>query len=243
MYLKWLALTLGLAIALTAASVRADLVSVASVGTLNMNANTQSGFVDVNIFDANPTGVELYGWSVGLRVAGGTSGTVTIDSASITYAPNPILNDPSPSSLPNLSLPTDPNFNTPAPGDVTVFASDADFLNFVTIPGTERGMVRIKFNASADASGTFALQLVDAGSLANTYWTDALGFNHPFNFAGSPIVGLGGAQIGTINVAGAPAVPEPSSLLLMGGAATFAGWKARRRKKQSTVAAAAPEPA
>lgn len=204
---------------------QADMVTVASVGTVNMNANTQSGYVNINVFDANPgTAVNLYGWSLGLRVVplSGATGTVTIDGASMVYAPNPLLTNPNPTPNPA------PTVDQPAVGDYTVFASDNAF-NSVTVPGTQRGLVSVKFNASLDASGNFGLQLVDSGGLAQTYWTnfDTFG-NEPLYFGASPIIGTGGAQIGILNVQGA-AVPEPSSLLLAAGIAGCAVWRKRRK--------------
>ncbi len=147
----------------------------------------------------------------------------------MVYGPNPILTNPFPTSAPI------PTVDQPQPGDVTVFASDNSF-NSVLVPGTERGMVSVKFNASMDASGNFGLQLVDTGTLVNTYWTDYDTFlNAPLYFEGSPIIGTGGAQIGILNVAAA-AVPEPSSLLLAGGIAGFTVW--RKRRKPATAATA-----
>jgi hypothetical protein len=209
-----------------AAHTHADVVSVASIGTTILEQGYQSGYLHVNIFDANPgVPAEAFGWSLGLRVVplGGATGTVTIDQASIVYAPDPLFTDPF-TALPGVTP------NQPAAGDVTVFGSNDDF-DGVLVPGTPKGMVSIKFNASANARGNFGLQLVDSGGLANTYWTNFnSAFDEPLHFNGTPITGLGGAQIGMIT-----AIPEPSSLLLAGGVVGLAGWKARRRKRWAGV--------
>jgi hypothetical protein len=212
-------------------AVRANLVNVGALSTtVNMNAGTQSAFVTIPIYDSAPlTSTSLVAWSLGLRVTpvGGATGSVTIDPT-FAYPSGNILTSPNPSGAPQ-STP-----NSPTTGDITVGAANTGFTPVVVTAGGQN-LVQLKFNASAGASGQFALQLVDDGTPAYTYWTDSSFNDNPFLVNNVPVVLS--TQIGTIQVTPA-AVPEPSSMLLTAGLLGAAGWRARRKRKAAAAATA-----
>lgn len=206
-------------------SAQADLVTVGSIGTVNMAPNSQSSAIAIPIFDANTgTPVNLFAWSLGLRVVplSGATGTVTIDQASLAYAANNILTDPFPSAGPQLTP------NAPTTGDITIGSSSNAFNAYAVLnQAANQTLAGIKFNSSSDASGNFALQLVDSGALQSTYWTDDSFTDRGFQVNGAAFVS--GAELGQIEVFAA--VPEPGSLLLTGGLVACAAWRARRKRK------------
>lgn len=226
---RWVIL---LVVGLSASTLRADLVNIGSIGTITMTANTQSPSITIPIYDANTAvASNLVAWSLGLRVVplSGATGTVTIDSTFSYPLSGNILSSPNPSGAPQ-STPNSPNS-----GDYTVGAASTGFVP-VTVSGSGQNLMTLKVNASAGASGNFALQLVDDGTPSYSYWTDS-GFNdNPFLFNNTAITSA--SQIGTIHVNSTAAVPEPSSMLLTAGLLGFAGWRTRR-KKQSLVASSA----
>lgn len=217
-----------------------DLVNIGTVGTTVMSPGTQSGTITIPIFDTNSgTPVTMLDWSLGLRIVplGGATGTVTIDQSSIAYpgSGGNVFPNPFPGSGPTVGD------NNPAAGDFTISSSDALGVG-VTVPNQAagKGLVSFKVNASAGASGTFALRLVDsggAGARQNTYWDDENVVTHDFLINGSAFTS--GVEIGQFNVAAA--VPEPGSLLLTGSVALVAGWRVRRKRRAAGQAATTDE--
>jgi hypothetical protein len=207
----------------------ADLVNVSSIGTVNLSPNSQSSAVTISIYDANTASpTSLVAWSLGLQIVplGITTGTVTIDS-SVTYPiSGNIFSSPNPAGAPQ-TTPDSPNT-----GDLTVGAASNGFVP-VTVAGGGQNLVTLKFNASAGATGDFALRLVDDGTPAYTYWTDGSFNDNPFLFNNTAISSA--AQIGSIHINSTAAVPEPSSMALTASLLAFAGWRARRKKRNATA--------
>lgn len=203
----------------------ADIITIANLDPINLTAGTQSNYVTFSVYDASGPSVSMFGWSLGVSVVplGGATGTVTIDVSSAAYPLNHIFSNPFQSPGPGVSP------NAPSAGDTTFLSSNGDF-NGVTVnsgPPGNQNLLNLKFNASAGASGNFEIRLVDAGGFQNTYWTDYdSAEDRPFYVNGSPVIGTGGASIGTISVS---AVPEPSSLLLFGSVLGLSAWRVRRR--------------
>jgi len=223
-------------IAAQTSTARADLVSVGTVGTNNLNAGGQSGTITVPIFNDTGTSATILAWTLGLRIVpmGGATGTVTIDEASIAY-PTGGANI-FPTAFP-AAKPTFGNDN-PAFGDYTISASDGT-LTGVAVPNSAAGkaMMTFKVNASANASGSFALQLVDPAGQSNTFWNDNIDFSPPHDFLVNGSSFVSGVEIGQFSVAAA--VPEPGSLLLTGSVALVAGWRLRRKRRSAAEAATA----
>jgi hypothetical protein len=219
----------------------ADLVTVGQLGTINMTAGSQSGYINVPVFDAGGPSVLLAAWQLAIRIVpiAGATGTVTIDQASLAYPSNYIF--PSGDRFPAGAPYTVPN--TPTAGDLAI-GGNANSFNGYTVTGSGQGLLDLKFNASAGATGSFDIRLVEVNQ--NSYWTEhrptavfpAPNYvDQPFRVNGTPLTlqTPGSLSLGTISVA---AVPEPSSLLLSGAVVGFAGWRARRKRRKEAEAAA-----
>jgi hypothetical protein len=218
--------------------VRADMVNIPVLGTINMLPNTTSAYSTIGVNDLNPrTPVGLVAWNLGFRVVplSGAHGTVNVDTTMLYPASNNIFTSPYPAAGPTVTG------DSPAAGDVTVGSTDSTFLG-PTVTGAGANLVQIRFNASPDASGNFALQLVAGGTYQNTFWNDNAPYvdddnpgNYPHNFLVGGASFYSGIQLGQISLLAA--VPEPSGLLLTGGVAGIAAWRVRRRRRAGTATA------
>lgn len=218
-------------------TVRADLINVPTIGTVNMTANTDSAVQTIALNDLNPgVPTNMIGWGLGFHIVplSGATGTVTIIQSSIAYpTTNHIFGapfSPAPSAAPAIGT------DSPGFGDFSASASE-NGANSVLVPGgAGKNMMTLQFHASAGAGGNFALQLVDSGTILNpqnSYWVDDVGpDSHYFSVGGAAF--FSGIQLGTISLPPA-AVPEPGSLVLCSAALGFAGWRARRRAKQAAA--------
>jgi len=230
---KFLVAAAALVVAGSAEQVSANIVTVGQLGTINMNAGAQSGFITIPVFDAGGAAVQMSGWQIAIRIVplGGATGTVTVDVPSRAYQPGHIIADPFPAAAPyNVA-------NTPIAGD-QVFGSNSNSFSAYTVNASGQNLLGLKFNASGLASGDFDVRLVEVNE--NSLWTDGAFSNQPFFVNGTQLTlqSSNSLSLGTISVA---AVPEPSSLLLSGTVVGLAAWRARRKKrKQAETPAATP---
>jgi hypothetical protein len=212
-------------------TLRADLVSVGTVGSVGVSPGGQSGTITVPVFNDTGTAATMLAWTLGLRIVplNGATGTVTLVESSVAYPTSGTNIFPTvfPVAKPTIGD------NNPAAGDYTFSASDGTFTG-VTVPNSATGkaMMTFQVSASANASGTFALQLVDPTGQSNTFWNDQ--DNNAREFLVNNAAFVSGVEIGQFSVAAA--VPEPGSLLLTGSVALIAGWRARRKRRAAAEA-------
>lgn len=174
---------------------------VGSMPPLTINPGTTSGPMTVSIFSGgDPPDLpkdQLTGWQTSLEIVpvGGATGTVTFNSATM------------PTSNYIFTAAANPGINTNNMGNTLLaFSSNGNF-EAVTVPTTPTNLLRLDFNASNDAVGTFHVIALDGPF--QTEWNDNASINAVRMFANLPGTGAGVA-IGEITV-----VPEPSAFLFM----------------------------
>ena len=103
----------------------------------------------------------------------------------------------------------------------------------VPVPGSPgANLLQMDFLASSNASGLFGIYAVEGA--ANTQWTDPTVTTQFFTNVPD---GTGMVLIGEVLVTG-QAVPEPSSLGMLGLAVTtLTGWRCWRKRKQGRASA------
>jgi len=171
-----------------------------------------SDFVAIPILWTGTGNDQITSFNFGFTIEGGDSGTLVIDQPSAEFPTiNPIF-----ASFTTAT----PILTDAAPGVLGVAGENGSFAN-VTVPTTGRNTVAFRFT-SADAVGTFNVFAVEEFS---SYFRVGDGDVTPF--ANSYVDGR--LLLGTVTV-NATAVPEPSSLLLVGAFASAAAVIRRRRK-------------
>jgi PEP-CTERM motif len=208
-------------LAALAGSAQADIVLGTSnpAGTpLDMSAGSTSGLMFVNIVSDNPANDVMSGWNITLAIVAdsGATGTLTFQDPATGTASNP----------PNYIFGTEGLGIGATNGGSTLSANDF-FVGAglgVAVPGGPgANLLQMDFLASSNASGLFGIYAMEGAAL--TEWTDGIGNQQLFT---NVPAGSGMVQIGEVSIAQS-AVPEPSSLLLLGlGGAAVAVWKCRR---------------
>lgn len=199
---------------------RADMLRLGTGLNVSVFPGGSSAFVTVPLFNdtGTPTLNHLAGWQVSLRIVPqlGSTGTVSIDTATIGYPANNVLHDPFPAAAPQLTI---------SGGDVTVTSTNADFTGD-TVPNSGKALFVVRVNASPTALGLFDLVVFNDAAGNRTNWTDSAFTNQAFTNA--PFVSGNVLTLGTIT-----AVPEPGSLLICvaGCLATGAYGRAWRRRR------------
>jgi hypothetical protein len=209
---------------LLAGSARAGVVLSTSnpPGTpLTMSAGTTSGMMLVNVVSDNPPNDVMAAWNLQLEIVpnSGATGTLTFQ---------------------------DPVSGTPANPSNYVFGSnglgiavsnggsilsandffDPTIASGASVPGVPgANLLSLDFLASSNASGLFGIFAVEGAAF--TQWSDA---NLTTQFFTNVPDGAGVVQIGEVLITQAQSVPEPSSLVLIGLAATVLAGGQRWRK-------------
>jgi hypothetical protein len=192
---------------------------------LIMSAGTTSGPMFVNIASDNPPDDVMSGWNITLTIVpdAGTHGTLQFQ-------------DPVPGTASN---PTNYIFGANGIGiSATNGTSTLNANDFFV--GTEPGvavlgapganLLQMDFLASSDASGLFGVYAMEGAALNE--WTDGNGAAQLFTNVPD---GSGAVLIGEVLISPSAAVPEPSSLVLLGSAsAAIAAWRWRRKRKLAT---------
>jgi hypothetical protein len=190
---------------------------------LNMVANTTSGLMDISVFSNNVPNDVMAAWQFRLFIVpdGGATGTLVFKDPVTSLILDPEVQF-APYVFPAGSLTGLDVTNT---GSSISLADDFDKNLGTVVPAGAVNLLRVDFAASANASGLF--HIMAGPGLPITGWTDDGGNQHDFDNvpAAGPEV-----NIGDVFVEGIAAVPEPSTLTLVGlGAATIFGWSKRRR--------------
>lgn len=190
-----------------AAQAEAGMLSVRGGGPIVWDRAASSALSPViRISLTNDTGPEpfLAAWTLGLKieaVTGDSSGAVSIDPATLGYAPaNVIVGNRFPLTA-----------AAPAPGVFSITGADADYFStldpqFLDAAPLEAGLLDLRLQSS-DASGTFRLLAVNDGTGLYTNWTD--GAFDQRAFINVPFADGATEILATIVV-----VPEPNTLLL-----------------------------
>jgi len=201
---------------------KAVTVQQGTSGTFRFSATNDAGDISEN----------FVGWTIGVQVlpSGVTTGTLTIASLA-----QPLVN-PMPTGTVDITQPT---LSTLALSG-TINGSTQYWLTNITATevlgsltgNTSYNLGDLLFSASGNASGVWNVYAVQqGGSFLKTYWNDAsLGDNA---FSNLPIGSQGtngSVLIGTIT-----AVPEPSTIALLGMSVASAGWYAWRSRRKVTI--------
>ncbi len=173
---------------------------------LTMSAGTTSGTMLVNIVSDNPPNDVMAAWNLQLEIVpnSGATGTLAFQDPATGTPPNP----------PNYIFGSNGLGIASTNGGSTLNANDffdPSIGSGVSVPGSPgANLLQMDFLASSTASGTFGIFALEGA--ANTLWNDS-NINPQF-FTNVPD-GTGMVQIGEVVIAQS-AVPEPSSLVLLG---------------------------
>jgi PEP-CTERM motif len=189
---------------------------------LTMSAGTTSGLMFVNVVSDNPPNDIMSAWGFELKIIpdAGATGTLTFQDPSTSTPANP------PSYIfggDGLGISATNGGDTLSANDFYVGTGSGS-----VVPGAPgANLLDMDFLASSNASGLFGIYAVEG--VAVTQWTD--GDANTQLFTNVPD-GTGMVRIGDVLIA--QAVPEPSSLVLLGlGGTLLAGWQWRRKCKQT----------
>jgi PEP-CTERM motif len=184
---------------------------------LIMTAGSVSGTMSLSVVSNNPSQDVMAAWNVHLEVIAdaGATGTLTFQDPAIGTPPNPPsyvfgangLGIASTNSASQLSA---NDFFDPGVGPGA------------TVPAPGANLLLMDFLASPGAAGLFGIYAVQGAAF--TQWTDG---GQTTQFFTNVPDGTGTVRIGEVR-----AVPEPSSLVMLGLAgATLAGWYGWRQRK------------
>jgi hypothetical protein len=228
LFMKKLILSFAL-LSLLAGSLRAGVVLSTSnpPGTpLPMAAGTVSGPMLLDIVSDNPPNDVMAAWSIQLAIVAdaGATGTLMFQDPATGTPPNPANYVFGGSGLGILAT----------NGGTQLSANDFFDPSIgpgAPVPGTPgANLLQVDFLASSNASGLFGIYAVEGA--AGTQWTDA-NLNTQL-FTNVPD-GTGLVRIGEVLVQ-LSAVPEPSSLVLLGIAgATLAGFVSVDKRRRTTA--------
>jgi hypothetical protein len=223
----WLFATL--AAVLMAGSGHATVLSLDTGKSVTIQQSGSATFTFSATNDAGAITDNFLGWTIGFQVVplGTTAGSLTVGSLS-----QPLTN-PMPAGSLDFTQPILATLaNSGTINGLTQYyamgVSSNDVLQTVNSL-TSYNLGSVGFTASPTASGTWAVYAVQqSGALARSYWTD--GVFSDSNFGNLPNTGNLSVQIGTIT-----AVPEPSTIALLGMSMASAGWYAWRTRRKVTV--------
>ena len=190
---------------------------------LTMSAGTTSGPMLVDVVSDNPPNDIMAAWNFKLEIIpdSGASGTLTFQDPATGTPPIP----------PNYVFGSNGIGIATTNGGSTLSAND--FFNpsvgiGVPVPGSPgANLLQMDFLASSNASGLFGVYAFEGA--ASTQWSDS---NLTTQFFTNVPDGTGLVRIGDVLVQ--HAVPEPSSLVLLGlASAAVAGLQCWSRRKQT----------
>ena len=191
---------------------------------LSMEANSTSGLMFVTVTSDNPPNDIMAAWNFQLMIVADSGATGTL-----------MFQDPA------TMFPLDPSnyifgsngYGIMATNLGTQLSANDFFFNpgvgtGSPVPGTSAAnLLQMDFLASPNASGVFGIYALEGSG--NTQWnSNDANFTQQF-FTNVP-EGTGMVRIGEVSVAG-QAVPEPSSVGMLGLATALVGWRCRSRRK------------
>jgi hypothetical protein len=224
-----------LATVIVAGPAHAATITLGTSSSLTLQQGASGTFTFTAANDAGAI-TNFLGWTLGIQVlpAGTTSGSISIGSLLVPSA-NPILSG---------TLGGNIDFTAPTVGTLansgtingstqfTFFGMSANDEFRTVNASTTYNLAALSFLASPTASGTWNVYAVQQqGPTAwKSYWTDENLTDTPFgNWPSSP-VGNTAVLVGTIT-----AVPEPSTIALLGMSVASAGWYAWRSRRKVTI--------
>lgn len=227
---SWLCATL--AALVMAGPAGATTISLDTGKSLSVSPGASGTFTFSATNDAGAITSDFLGWTMGIQLlpSGTTVGTMTIGALAQS------LTNPMPTGVVDISQPA---LQTLALSGTINGLTEYYLIGMAATEvlgslsgNTSYNLGDLTVNASANAQGTWNVYAVQqGGSFYKTYWTNSTLTDVDFgNLVRGPQGTNNSILIGTVT-----AVPEPSTIALLGMSMAIAGWYAWRTRRKVTV--------